>query len=165
MWYVNASTIDPGTTRYFGLLNYFPGQPGWVSQQQLAVGSYADRNDDATQFLELTSNATTSQVPQIRFIAWSEPTAMLFGLANVNNNCVLVSIDPDTAVFSELLVYSNCAAQPMVASSSAPELYAFLKVKVGRLLVRFDVSTPETGVEVVKVFTDDRLVSATARLS
>ncbi|CUF20262.1 GPI-anchored surface protein, putative [Bodo saltans] len=118
-----------------------------------------------TQFLTLSSNATTARTTQIRFISWSEPTATLYGLANSNDNCVLVSIDPNTAAYTELMVYSNCVAEPMFASSSKPELYAFLSVGMGRILVRFDVSTSQASVELVQLYTDGLVVAAVARLS
>ncbi|CUF20208.1 cysteine peptidase, putative [Bodo saltans] len=62
MWYVNASTIDPKTSRYFGLLNYFPGQPGFIADQKLAVGNFADDTDLTTATKSLPS-ATSLMTP------------------------------------------------------------------------------------------------------
>lgn len=37
MWYVNASSFDQTSNRYFGLINYFPGHPESVLDQQLVT--------------------------------------------------------------------------------------------------------------------------------
>jgi hypothetical protein len=168
MWFVNASTFDSGSTRYLGLLNYgLPGMPNMTTQQQLAVGAYANPEAQTTTFLMLTLNtAQNVPTPLIRFISWSEPAQTLYGLAiDALGATILVSIDTSSGVFTELVAYQGSVAEPMVASGTAPELFAFVAADGIRQLLRFDVSTSPATVEVVYNYEDNALVSGMAWLS
>ncbi len=40
-WYVNASSFDGPTNRYFALINQFPGNANWTNAQQLVVADFS----------------------------------------------------------------------------------------------------------------------------
>ncbi len=72
MWYVNASTFDQTTNRYFGLINYFPNQPGTVDDQQLVV---CDFNSAAGDCKVVAIEGTFGAV---HFISYGMATKQLY---------------------------------------------------------------------------------------
>ncbi|CUG90114.1 Hypothetical protein, putative [Bodo saltans] len=168
MWYVNASTFDPQTSRYFGLLNEFPGTPNASHYQQLAVGMYGTINASGTMFLDLAVNVSTNMEPnttlQVRFIAWSSPTATLFGYADN----VIVSIDLNTGSITPLVWFVfGTIAETFFASDTRPELTAFFVSSYGgtRMMAKFDVSDPNNIIiESYDPISTNLRVAASARL-
>eukprot|EP00762_Andalucia_godoyi_P004448 ANDGO_08180.mRNA.1 hypothetical protein len=161
MWYVNASTYDARSNRYFGLLNNFPRQPNSTLAQKLAVGDFATRPGSAV-FLDLVMVPKASV---IHFVSWSPQTEQLFGLAqNDDTSIAFVHINVKTGQYSEVAIVDALTTGPMFAAEDELALYALVKdAKTGeRLLGRLDLVTAQF--QLIHRFSDDLTVAAVSRL-
>lgn len=78
MWYVNASTFDQSTNRYFGLINYFPGQPGYTAQQKLVVCDFTTAAGDC-KVIDIAAPFGT-----LHFISYGHATNQLYFASSQN---------------------------------------------------------------------------------
>jgi hypothetical protein len=164
MWYVNASTYDPKTNTYFGLLNYFPGHPESTLAQKLAVGNFSSARG-GTSFVDLTVGSTAYNLT-LHFIVWSTPTQTLYGLAQLDATTVaLVTVDPLTGVCVAVGLVHGAKTGPLVASLtlSEPTLFAWLQIGTSLVFGRFDLALFEF--EVLQTYNDGRIVAGAAPVS
>lgn len=162
MWYVNASTFDQDSNRYFGLLNNFPNKANSTAAQKLAVGDF-DQKPGSVAFLDLAMTAQPSSV--IHFIAWSSVSSELYGLAQRDSKSIsFVKIDPSTGKYTVLLTVGPFIAGPIFAGEWDSTLFAFLQdASTGmRVLARFDFASNEF--YVVKRYSDKNVVAAITRM-
>ena len=76
MWYVNASSFDPENSRYFALINNFPGFENSTLDQQLVV---ADFSKDASQVPpQVGLFPIASQNMLVQFVTYSQSLRTLF---------------------------------------------------------------------------------------
>lgn len=165
MWYVNASTLDPESSTYFGLLNNFPGFSNSTNAQKLAVGNYRDIQAPTTTFVDLVANTnSTSESSLIRFISWVERKGALYGFANVGSNTEVVKIDHVSGEYTTVVTIPNAVAQPSFASKWEPVLFAFAAVPTtgGRVFLRIDLD--RGSFTQLAEYNDGRIVAAVARL-
>jgi len=122
MWYVNASTFDIENSRYYSLINNFPGFPNSTNEQMLAIGHFGE-STPRVEFVKLTLDSGVL----IRFIAYSNPTKRLFAFANVGayGSAAILELDPVTGQTVVCASYDNLEAQPLYASLKTPTLQFF----------------------------------------
>ena len=122
MWYVNASTFDYQNSRYYSLINNFPGFPNSTTEQQLAIGHFAE----PTPRVEIVKMALPGTDILIRFIAFSNPTKRLFGIANLaDGSTAILEMEPHLGKYTIRATFPNTIAQPMYASVKTPTLHFF----------------------------------------
>lgn len=174
MWYVNASSFDAKSDTYFGLLNHFPNTPGATDAQKLAVGNFGTQPGTAT-FVDLVA-AAGSPAGIIHFISWSEPTAVLFGFAQMDaETACFVTIDPATGIYRSFFSVQPLAVGPMVASADQPLLIAMPNNADDgqRLFGTIDISSAtdstadddSTLFEILQVYPDTQVVTSLALVS
>lgn len=123
MWYVNASTFDYQSSRYYSLINNFPGFPNSTSEQMLAIGHFGE----STPRVEIVKMALPSTDILLRFIAFSNPTKRLFAIANdgTDGSTVILELDHRFHEYVVRAKFPNTIAQPLYASVKTPTLHFF----------------------------------------
>jgi hypothetical protein len=163
LWFVNASTFDAQTDRYFGLLNHFPNTPNFTSRQKLAVGEFSTATEQVV-FLDLVAQEG-SPSGMIHFLSWSEPAQMLFGLAQMDNVTVhFVVVEPANGTYWSFFDVSPVVVGPMFASNTTMSLYACLHnaISGARLFGQMDI--PGEIFNILQVYGDNLTVAAVSRL-
>lgn len=123
MWYVNASTFDYQNSRYYSLINNFPGFPNSTTEQMLAVGHFAE----PTPRVEIVKMILPATDILLRFIAFSNPTKRLFGIANIaaDGSTAIIEMDVHQGKYVIRAQFPNTIAQPLYASVKTPTLHFF----------------------------------------
>jgi hypothetical protein len=73
MWYVNASSINPVTSKYYALVNNFPGHDNSTQDQKLVMGDFSVENDAKVTTLDIDEENVMMQ-----FIAFSRSQGFLY---------------------------------------------------------------------------------------
>lgn len=143
MWYVNASTFDIHTDRYFGLINYFPGKPESVLDQQLVVCDF--HHGANCQVVPVSNSAGI-----LHFISFSCKVSSLFFASMEGNTLHVGELDANTGKVIRLL-HSDTAAEvgPLVAHDEEGHLSVFVKRQAGGLWELWQV--PLSGKDVHQV--------------
>jgi hypothetical protein len=172
MWYVNASTFDPTTDTYYGLLNHFPGTENATDAQKLAIGSFASSPGSAT-FVDLVA-APGSPSGIIHFIAYSQPTSTLYGFAQMDPQTAhFVTIEPKTGVYQSFFDVAPVVVAPMYASKDeallmawgnnaddGTRLFGTLDLKAAQNSTDDDVAA----FQIVQIYSDTKVVASVARV-
>lgn len=119
MWYVNASTFDAANSRYFALINNFPGFENSTLDQQLIV---ADFSQDAKVVAPNVGLFPISSYDLlVQFVAYA-PTMKALACAGMNSQGAQVAyLDETTGKIGRSLFQTNAVAVgPLV---SVPTVY------------------------------------------
>lgn len=163
MWYVNASTFDSPRSRYFGLLNNFPGQPNSTTAQKLAVGLFNSFPGSAV-FYDVRGSQANNSDAVLHFIAWSEPTQKLIGLGQCSATSIcFVDIDPSSGNYSVVTTVAGFRTGPIFAAANDAHVFACIVSLDGRRHLA-QLNILNRAVEVVYAYSDSYVVAAVARM-
>ncbi len=141
MWYVNASTFDDENSRYFSLLNYFPGHPESVLDQKLVVASM-DYTRVPTDYAILDMASASSKHGIVQFITFSKRTQQLY-FASVTQDLSTVYVgilSQKTAEIKLILArFSAFSVGPLTVDDHEGILTVFIKPEQGAAWTLYEV--------------------------
>jgi hypothetical protein len=105
MWYVNASTFDADNSRYFALINNFPGFDNSTLDQQLIVADFSQDAATTAPKVDLLPVHTRSSLYNYLavFLSYSSATKTLYSAGLTGNVAQLVIMGQQTGLVDAVL--------------------------------------------------------------
>ena len=128
MWYVNASSFDQTSNRYFALINYFPGHPESTLDQQLVLADFSQ--DSKVVEPKVSVSLITKSQGILQFIAYSFTAKELFyaGMASNQNLAIVGRINPENGEVKDVLWSSPAeAVGPIVVDDQSKTFTVYTK--------------------------------------
>ena len=108
MWYVNASSFDPANSRYFALINNFPGFDNSTLDQQLIVADFSQ--DAAVVAPEVGLFPIQSQGMLVQFVTYSHSLKTLFCAGMKNGHAEVAILDQLTGTVTKRICQKAATA-------------------------------------------------------
>jgi hypothetical protein len=130
-WYVNASSFDINTDRYFALINNFAGFDNSTLDQQIVLLDAHDPTDVTAAILPILSPQSCRYL--LYFLSYSAQTDTVFVLGRslcASTTIVLTTVDYRTGILDEdkVIFLPGLAVGPLLAVDADESVYFFLQV-------------------------------------
>lgn len=119
MWYVNASSFHADTNRYFALINYFPGHPESVLDQQLVICDFT--SSAACKIVLIDSSFGI-----LHFISFSTNQKLYF-TSKAADTVYVGELDINTGKVSALWSIVAAEVGPLTVQDVSSKMSVFIK--------------------------------------